>query len=162
MLRHCAVLIVVIAITCQFYCTNAAYSLFNIYHGLVLSLFAITRLQGHSPGDHAVTALGLRYIHCCSLSQHCFLQMCAIMAGHCKIFTFINIVHYDNFMLLFIVLSFVHHDCVESLSGSFAMITLDHDLLFLLPLLLLSLCNTHFHTVWLSFCLLLMNNANTY
>ena len=109
MLRHCAVLIVVIAITCQFYCTNAAYSLFNIYHGLVLSLFAITRLQGHSPGDHAVTALGLRYIHCYSLSQHCFLQMCAIMAGHCKILRssilFIMTIscYYSLFWVLFIM-----------------------------------------------------------
>ena len=59
MLRHCAVLIVVIAITCQFYCTNAAYSLFDIYYGLVLSLFAIISLHRRSPGDHAVTAPGI-------------------------------------------------------------------------------------------------------
>ena len=59
MLRHCAALIVVIAVTCQIYYINAAYSLFNIYYGLVLSLFAVIRLQGYSPGDHAVTAPGI-------------------------------------------------------------------------------------------------------
>ena len=50
MLRHCAVLIVVIAITCQFYHTKAVYSLFNIYYCLVLSLFAILVCIGAAPG----------------------------------------------------------------------------------------------------------------
>ena len=106
------------AITCQLYYTNAAYSLFNIYYGLVLSLFAVISLHRRSPGDHAVTALGLRYIHCCF-----FITVLCYYCWSLQIFTFINIVHYDYFMLLFIVVSFVHHDCVESLSGSFAMTT---------------------------------------
>ena len=59
MLRYYIILIVVIAIICQFYYINATYSLFNIFYGVILSLFAIISLYRHSPGDHVIATPGI-------------------------------------------------------------------------------------------------------